>query len=224
MKKTMGTESTYRYAVAYKPYHTMCVYKDRLQRPSLASMGVPPDLHPAGRLDLDSEGLLLLTNDGKTQHRVTHPDFHHPKTYLVLVLGQPHRTILHQLRKGIKLKDGITRPADVEILAEPPALPSFPGQLPSPEKTSWLRMVLYEGKNRQVKRMTASVGHATVRLVRVAVGPLTLPANLLPGEWRDLDLLERKIFLEWLYQNKSQRQRTPTTRQTGRANHRTAST
>ena len=221
MKRNIGRENTYRYAIAYKPYHTMCVYRDRLQRPSLESMGVPPDLHPAGRLDLDSEGLLLLTNDGKTQHRITHPDFYHPKIYLVLVLGHPNRVVLNKLREGIQLKGGMTRPADVEILTEPPVLPFFPGQLPSPEKTSWLRMVLYEGKNRQVKRMTAAVGHATVRLVRVAVGPLILPADLSPGEWRDLVITERKILLDWVYHMKPRRGHTPPPRQTGRAKHRT---
>ena len=224
MKKGIELRDTYRYAVAYKAYNTMCVYKDRLQRPSLSTMGVPPDLHPAGRLDLDSEGLVLLTNDGETQHRVTHPDFHHPKTYLVLVLGHPNLAVLKQLRDGIKLKDDITRPADVEVLTGPPALPVFPGPLPAPQKTSWLRMVLYEGKNRQIKRMTAAVGHSTVRLVRVAIGPLTLPTDLSPGEWRDLDLMERKILLSWVYQNNPQRMRVPTMRQTGHTKHRIAHT
>jgi 23S rRNA pseudouridine2457 synthase len=172
-------------------------------------MGVPPNLHPAGRLDMDSEGLLLLTDDGETQHRITHPDFNHPKTYLVLVLGHPNLNALTQLRAGIKLKDFITRPADVEVLTGPPVLPDFPGQLPSPYKTSWLRMVLYEGKNRQIKRMTASVGHSTVRLIRVALGPLTLPVDLAPGQWRDLDIMERRILLDWVYQKDVQQLRIP---------------
>lgn len=189
----------YRYAIAYKPHNTMCVYKDRLARPSLMTMGIPPDMHPAGRLDLDSEGLLLLTNDGEMQHRLTHPDFWHPKSYLVLVLGHPGLDVIQQLRDGIQLTDHLTRQADVELMRGSPPLPVFPGPLPSPEKTTWLRMVLYEGKNRQIKRMTAAVGHATVRLVRVAVGPVTLPADLNPGEWRDLNGIERKILLEWVW-------------------------
>ena len=127
-KNSDGT--IYRYAAAYKAYKTMCVYKDRLQRPSLSTMGVPPDLHPAGRLDLDSEGLVLLTNDGDTQHRVTHPDYQHSKTYLVLVLGYPNADALNQLRHGMQLTDFYTRPADVEILPEAPALAEFPGRLP----------------------------------------------------------------------------------------------
>jgi len=212
MKKKIEQGNTYRYAAAYKAYNTMCVYKDRLQRPSLATMGVPPDLHPAGRLDLDSEGLVLLTNDGDTQHRVTHPDFRHPKTYLVLVLGHPSPAVLNQLRDGIKLKDFTTRSADVEALTGPPALPAFPGRLPSPGKTTWLRMVLYEGKNRQIKRMTGAVGHSTVRLVRVAVGPLILPSDLGPGEWRDLNLIERKILLDWVWHGRPPKRRKPAVR------------
>ncbi|MDF1515003.1 MAG: pseudouridine synthase [Anaerolineae bacterium] len=184
--------------MAYKPYNTMCVYKDRLQRPALVDMGVPPDLHPAGRLDLDSEGLVLLTNDGELQHRITHPDYNHPKTYLVLVLGYPDSQALKALREGIQLRDYLTRPADVEVLNGTPALPVFPLPLPSPEKTTWLRIVLYEGKNRQIKRMTGAVGHATVRLIRVAIGPLRLPLDLGPGEWRDLTLTERKILLDFV--------------------------
>jgi 23S rRNA pseudouridine2457 synthase len=199
MHKEKVPGNIFRYAIAYKAYNTMCVYKDRLQRPSLMTMGIPADLHPAGRLDLDSEGLVLLTNDGDTQHRVTHPDFYHPKTYLLLVLGHPNSAALSELRDGMQLKEYLTRPADVEVLTGPPALPAFPGQLPSPEKTTWLRMVLYEGKNRQIKKMTAGVGHSTVRLVRVAVGPLILPSDLGPGEWRDLSLTERKILLDWIW-------------------------
>lgn len=221
-KKIEG--NTYRYAAAYKAYNTMCVYKDRLQRPSLSTMGVPPDLHPAGRLDLDSEGLVLLTNDGDTQHRVTHPDFQHPKTYLVLVLGHPNLDVLNQLRDGIQLKDFRTRPADVEVLTGAPALAVFPGRLPRPEKTTWLRMVLYEGKNRQIKRMTAAVGHSTVRLVRVAVGPLTLPSDLGPGTWRELNMIERKILLDWIWHGSSPRTRKPSARSKPQGKRRVART
>jgi 23S rRNA pseudouridine2457 synthase len=204
MKKEKGN---LRYAVAYKAHNTMCVYKDRLGRPSLGSMGVPPELHPAGRLDMDSEGLVLLTNDGDIQHRITHPDYHHPKTYLVLILGHPSLTVLQQLRDGVETKVGHTRPADVEVLKGVPDLPPFPGQLPNLHKTTWLRMVLYEGKNRQIKRMTAAVGHSTVRLVRVAVGPLTLPTDLKPGQWRYLDGTERRILQSWVRSSRPVRKR-----------------
>jgi 23S rRNA pseudouridine2457 synthase len=146
-------------------------------------------------LDFDSEGLLLLTDDGQTLHRLTHPDFSHAKTYLALVLGRPDADALETLRRGTEITLGTTRPADVEVLAGPPPLPPFPIPLPAPEKTSWLRMVLFEGMNRQVKRMTAAVGHPTVRLVRVAIGRLRLPPDLAPGQWRDLAPMERQVLL-----------------------------
>lgn len=185
-----------RYAMAYKPYGVLSIHhEDPLGRETLTTMGIPTELHPAGRLDLDSEGLLVLMNDGQTLHRLTHPDHSHAKTYFVLVLGKPDKSALHLLRTGVEIALGTTRPADVEILAGPPPLPDFPKPLPASSKTSWLRMVLHEGMNRQIKRMTAAVGHPTVRLVRVAIGHLTLPADLEPGEWRDLNAVERKVLL-----------------------------
>jgi len=190
---------TYRYAIAYKPYDVLSANRDRHGRPTLAQLGVPYELHPAGRLDLDSEGLLLLTDDGYLAHRITHPDFSHPKVYLVLVLGHPEAEALRQLREGVEIKFGITRPAGAEALANPPVLPPFPKPLASPEKTTWLRMTLYEGKKRQVKRMTAAVGHPTLRLARVAIGPLTLPPDLQPGQWRDLTPAERQALLAWVW-------------------------
>lgn len=189
---------SFRYIITYKPYGTLCAPRDRLGRPTLASLGIPVALKPAGRLDLDSEGLVLATDDGQLIHRLTHPDFHHPKTYLVLVLGHPSRETLQTLREGVEIKLGLTRPADAEVLSAAPLLPPFPGPLPSPAKTTWLRLVLYEGLNRQIKRMTAAVGHPTVRLIRVALGPLTLPGDLAPGQWRDLTTVERKILLTWV--------------------------
>ncbi len=148
---------SFRYIITYKPYGTLCAPRDRLGRSTLASLGIPVALKPAGRLDLDSEGLVLATDDGQLIHRLTHPDFHHPKTYLVLVLGHPSREALQTLREGVEIKLGLTRPADVEVLSAAPLLPPFPGPLPSPAKTTWLRLVLYEGLNRQIKRMTAAV-------------------------------------------------------------------
>ena len=109
-------DQTYRYAIAYKPYDVLSANRDRHGRPTLAQLGVPYELHPAGRLDLDSEGLLLLTDDGHLAHRITHPDFNHPKTYLVLVLGHPDESALRQLREGVEIKFGVTRPAGAEIL------------------------------------------------------------------------------------------------------------
>ncbi len=189
----------YRYIIVYKPFGVLCTRHDRLGRPTLTHLGIPEGVHPAGRLDQDSEGLLLLTDDGDLFHRITHPHFNHPKIYLALVLGCPDKEALQTLRQGVEIKTGLTQPADVEILRAAPALPTFSGPLPAENKTTWLRMVLYEGKNRQVKRMTAAVGHPTVRLARVAVGPLSLTPALKPGQWRDLTSLERKILLDWVW-------------------------
>ncbi len=187
----------FRYVAAYKPFGMLST---RQHSPSgddnLRAMGIPVALRPAGRLDRDSEGLLLLTDDGQTLHRLTHPDFRHTKTYYVLVLGEPDMATLDRLRSGVEIKLGRTKPADVERLAGEPPLPPFPNPLPAPEKTSWLRIVLQEGMNRQIKRMTAAVGHPTVRLVRVAIGRVTLTPDLTPGRWRDLTAAERKVLLD----------------------------
>ena len=186
----------FRYIIAYKPFGLLCKTRDRHGRRTLTSLGIPQTLKPAGRLDRDSEGLVLSTDDGQLIHRITHPRYHHAKTYLALVLGTPTSEVLQKLRGGVKIKLGTTKPADVEALRIPPALPPFPQPLPAAEKTTWLRMVLYEGMNRQIKRMTAAVGHPTVRLVRTAIGPLTLTADLAPGKWRDLTAMERQILMD----------------------------
>ncbi len=186
----------YRYVIAYKPFGVLSTrQRSSVGHENLIDMGIPADLQPAGRLDLDSEGLLLLTNDGQTLHRLTHPDFSHTKIYAVLVLGQPGIEALTLLREGVQIKLGRTQPADVEILAGEPPLPPFLKPLPSPEKTSWLRIGLREGMNRQIKRMTAAVGHPTVRLVRVGIGRVALTADLVPGRWRDLSTAERNNLL-----------------------------
>lgn len=188
-----------RYAIVYKPTDVLCAPRDRLGRRTLTSLGVPPSLKPAGRLDLDSEGLVLATDDGPLIHRLTHPRYHHAKTYLVLVVGHPTVETLEQLRVGIEIKPGKTRPANVAVLTLAPPLPPFPKPLPTPEKTTWLRIVLYEGMNRQIKRMTAAVGLPLVRLVRVGLGPLRLPPDLAPGAWRDLTPAEEAVLLNWIW-------------------------
>lgn len=186
----------YRYVIAYKPFGVLSTrQRSSVGHENLIDMGIPADLQPAGRLDLDSEGLLLLTNDGQTLHRLTHPDFNHTKIYDVLVLGRPGIEALTLLREGVKIKLGLTQPADVEILGGEPPFPPFPKPLPSPEKTSWLRIGLREGMNRQIKRMTAAVGHPTVRLVRVGIGRVALTPDLIPGRWRDLAAAERTVLL-----------------------------
>ena len=193
------TAQLYRYALAYKPFNVLCANKDRYGRPALIDMGIPRTLHAAGRLDLDSEGLLLLTDDGKLLHRITHPDFNHPKTYLAAVVGHPEAAILQQLRDGVDIKDGVTRPADVERLPSAPELPPFPKPVAAPAKTTWLRIVLYEGKKRQIKRMLSAVALPIIRLVRVAIGPLSLPPDLEPGQWRDLTAAELQALLTWVW-------------------------
>ena len=142
------------------------------------------DYYPAGRLDLDSEGLLLLTSDGALQHRLTDPRFEHPKTYLVQVEGLPDTPALDRLRNGVLLKDGPTRPATARLLEQEPVLPSRnpPVRFRKSIPTSWLELTISEGRNRQLRRMTATVGLPTLRLVRIAVGSIRLD-GLKPGEW-----------------------------------------
>lgn len=186
----------YQYGVVYKPYGVLSIHHaDAHGRQTLTSLGIPMHLHPAGRLDLDSEGLLVLTDDGQTLHRLTHPDHSHSKTYFVQVLGRPDGDALRSLREGVEIALGKTRPADVEILAAGPPLPDARIRLPSPERMSWLRIVLHEGMNRQIKRMTAAVGHPTMRLIRVAVGHVTLSLDLVPGRWREMNAVERQVLL-----------------------------
>ncbi len=140
-----------------------------------------------GRLDQDSEGLLLLTNDGQLKHRLSDPKFAHPRTYWVQVERIPDEKALNQLRQGVKIKNYRTRPTKVKLLATEPELPPRepPIRFRKNVPTAWLEMTLTEGRNRQVRRMTAAVGFPTLRLVRVAMGDLRLE-GLSPGEWREL--------------------------------------
>jgi 23S rRNA pseudouridine2457 synthase len=147
-----------------------------------------PDVYPVGRLDRDSEGLLLLTDDGALQHRLTDPRYEHPKTYLVQVEGAPTDAGLEPLRRGVMIQGRMTRPAEARVLAVPPELweRTPPIRFRKSVPDAWLEIVLREGRNRQVRRMTAAVGLPTLRLVRWAVGPVTV-AGLDPGAWRELD-------------------------------------
>jgi 23S rRNA pseudouridine2457 synthase len=188
----------FRYAIANKPNGVVCAARDHLDRPSLTTLRIPASLHPAGRLDRDSEGLLLLTDDGQTLHRLTHPGFQHAKTYLVLVLGKPDAEALRNLREGVDIKLGHTRPADVEVVDQPPQFDDGLSPVRWREYTS-LRMVLREGMNHQIKRMTAAVGHPTLRLMRIAIGPLSLPFDLATGQWRHLTAAECKVLLDWVW-------------------------
>ena len=157
------------------------------RRPTLAAFGFPKDFYPAGRLDHDSEGLLLLTCDGKLQHRLTDPKFAHPRTYLVQVERVPSDESLLKLTRGLQLRDGPTRPCRVRPLPKDPTLPPRepPIRVRRTVPCAWLELTLTEGRNRQVRRMTAAIGHPTLRLVRVKIGALTLK-DLPPGRWRYL--------------------------------------
>jgi len=176
-----------RYLLLNKPYGVLCAFTDPEGRPTLAEYVELPGVYAAGRLDLDSEGLLLLTNDGWLIHRLSHPRYHHPKTYLVQVERVPGTEALLALRGGVMVKGRRTAPAQAELLPEKPDLDprSVPIRHRKTVPTAWLRLVLTEGRKRQVRRMTAAVGHPTLRLVRVGIGPLEL-GNLQPGEWREL--------------------------------------
>ncbi|NPV65718.1 MAG: pseudouridine synthase [Anaerolineae bacterium] len=176
----------------WKPYLVLSKFTDAVGRPTLADYVDVPGVYPAGRLDYDSEGLLILTDSGALSARLTDPRYTHPRTYLVQVERIPDEAALRALREGVLLKDGLTRPAEVVLLAEPPDLPPRP--VPIRYRASvpdcWLRLTITEGRNRQVRRMTAAVGHPTLRLVRWAVGPITLE-GLQPGQWRDLTAAEQ---------------------------------
>ena len=182
----------FRTIALYKPYGVLCQFSDSSGRPTLASLVRIAGVYPAGRLDFDSEGLLLLTQDGRLAHRLTDPRFEHSKTYLVQVECVPDAAALHALCRGVSLPDGLTRPARVELLEAEPPLPERPVPIRFRKNvpTAWLKLSITEGRNRQVRRMTAAVGHPTLRLVRVAVGPISL-GELAPGQWRDLSADER---------------------------------
>jgi 23S rRNA pseudouridine2457 synthase len=172
-----------------KPFGVLCQFtaRDTPPRPTLASFGLPPDVYPAGRLDHDSEGLLLLTDDGALAHRLTDPRHKQPKTYHVQVEGDPQPEQLEALRRGVILNDGPTRPARVRAIAAPELWPRDPPvRFRKSVPDAWLEIVITEGRNRQVRRMTAAVGLPTLRLVRMAIGAHRL-GYLDPGAWRRVD-------------------------------------
>ncbi len=176
-----------RYLLFYKPDRVVCAWSDERGRATLAQYVPLPGLFEAGRLDYGSEGLLLLTDDGELAHRLTHPLHRQPKTYLVLVEGRPDEAALQALRQGVPVNGELSAPAQAELLDREPDLPprSVPVQGRQGSPTAWLRLVLREGRKREIRHMTAATGHPTLRLVRVAIGPLTV-GELRPGQWRDL--------------------------------------
>lgn len=171
-----------------KPYDTLSQFTDGDGRKTLADYIPVKDVYAAGRLDRDSEGLMVLTNDGILQAKLTQPKSKSPKTYWVQVDGAPEEADLDKLRKGVELKDGMTLPAKVEVMDAPeiwertPAV-RFRANIP----TTWLAITIIEGRNRQVRRMTAHIGFPTLRLVRFSMGNIEL-GDLQPGEWKEIEL------------------------------------
>lgn len=175
-----------------KPWGVLCQFTDAENRPTLADYIDLPGVYAAGRLDRDSEGALLLTDDGALKQRITRPGSGTGKRYLAQVEGRVSEPALRRLRHGVELKDGVSAPAEARLLPGKPGW-LWPRQPPVRFRknipTSWLELVLHEGRNRQVRRMCAAVNLPVLRLVRSAIGPLTL-AGLKPGHWRELSASE----------------------------------
>jgi 23S rRNA pseudouridine2457 synthase len=181
-----------RYIIFHKPYGVLSQFtQESPKHITLKEYINVPDVYPVGRLDWDSEGLLLLTNDGQLQHRLAHPRFGHRRTYWAQVERIPDADAIYKLQAGVKIQDYRTRPAQVRLLlGEPPVnerIPPIRSRKSVP--TAWLEMTLTEGKNRQVRRMTAAVGFPTLRLIRVSIANIQLD-DLPSGQWREITPLE----------------------------------
>lgn len=170
-----------------KPYGVLPCFTDSGGRPTLADYIDVPGVYAAGRLDQDSEGLMILTSDGALAHRITDPRHKLGKIYLAQVEREPNDDALSRLQRGVMLSGQRTRPAEVRVLTEAPSMPDRPVPIRFRKNvpTVWIEIILREGMNRQVRRMTAAVGHPTLRLIRTAIGPVLL-GDLPPGKWRDL--------------------------------------
>jgi 23S rRNA pseudouridine2457 synthase len=185
-------KATRSYILFYKPYGVLSQFTREKGYKALCDFGpFPGDVYAAGRLDADSEGLLFLTNDTKVNHRLTDPKFEHDRTYLVQVEGIPDHDGLARLHNGVIIEASRTKPAIVRLLDHEPNLPAraVPIRFRKNIPTTWLEITLHEGRNRQVRKMTAAIGHPTLRLVRSSMTLLTLE-GLRPGEHRDLKPLE----------------------------------
>ena len=188
MHRRRATLSAVTTVLVNKPYGVLSKFTDEQGRPTLAGWVPHRNIYPAGRLDADSEGLVVLTSDGRLQAQIAHPRHKWPKTYWAQVEGEVSDEALERLRRGVLLKDGPTLPAEAERMQEPDSL--WPRDPPIRYRreipTGWIRLTLSEGRNRQVRRMTAAVGYPTLRLIRHAVGPWTLE-GLQPGAWREVE-------------------------------------
>ena len=180
-----------RYLLLNKPYEVLTQFTDEHGRATLKDFVPVPDVYPVGRLDFDSEGLLLLTDDKQLQHHLSDPKFKVPKTYWAQVEGLVSEAALEQLRRGVPIKEGLTTPGEAAELPEPAGL--WPRNPPIRYRasipTSWLEIQIAQGMNRQVRKMCAAVGLPCLRLVRAAIGPLGL-GKLQPGQWRELTAAE----------------------------------
>jgi 23S rRNA pseudouridine2457 synthase len=189
-----------KYILFYKPYEVLCQFTDENGRSTLKDYIPIPNIYSVGRLDRDSEGLLLLTDNGQLQHRLGHRQFAHPRTYLVQVERIPDLNALEKLRQGLDIQDYRTRPAMVKLLDFEPDLPPRepPIRYRKSVPTAWLEITLTEGRNRQVRRMTAAVGYPTLRLIRTAIiidkNTKLCLQGLQPGQWREVTEKERKAL------------------------------
>ncbi len=183
-----------RYILFHKPYNVLSQFTPEHGARTLAEFQLPKDIYPAGRLDKDSEGLLLLTNDGPLIERLLNPKSLKKKTYWALVERVPTEEELERLRAGVKIEDYTTLPCEVRILDPQPELPPRdpPVRVRKTVQDIWIELKIVEGKNRQVRKMTAAIGHPTLRLIRMAIGEMTL-GDLKPGDWKEITLNDVKL-------------------------------
>lgn len=182
-----------KYILFNKPYAVLSQFTPDEGKQSLKDFRFPKNIYPVGRLDFDSEGLLLLTDDNEVKHKLTDPKFELPKTYLAQIERIPTEESLQQLRDGVMIEGKKTKPAIVRLLTEEPHLPprSVPIRFRKTVPTAWIELTIREGRNRQVRKMTAAVGHPTLRLVRIKIGSIEI-GTLKPGEWNEID--KKTIF------------------------------